>query len=53
MFQERAGEGVEEEGVEEFGGGEAFGEAFGELALDGFAGFGPCPGVVCVGDEMG
>ena len=53
MFQEGAGGGVEEEGMEEFGGGEALAEASGELALDGFAGCGPCPGAVRVGDEMG
>ena len=39
--------------MEEFGGREAFAEAFGELALDGFAGFGPCPAAVCVSDEVG
>jgi hypothetical protein len=53
VFEERAGGGVEEEGVDELGGCEAFGEAFGELALDGFAGCGPCSDAVCVGDEMG
>jgi hypothetical protein len=41
VFQEGLGGWVEKQWVEEFGGGEAFAEAFGKLALDGFAGFGP------------
>lgn len=41
MFQEGLGGWMEKQWVEEFGGGEAFAEAFGKLALDGFAGFGP------------
>ena len=53
VFQEHAGGAVEEQRVEQLGGGEAFAETFGDLALDGFAGFGPSTAAVCVRDEMG
>ena len=53
MFQEHVGRAVEEQRVKQLGGGKAFAETFGELALDSFAGFGPSTAAVCVRDKMG